>query len=302
MKALFAHFNTQALEEWKPLLESPLLRIILALLIALLLLRLSRRLINEFRIYMALNGDDTEEIKRSDTLARVFKYTSSVIIFTVTSMFILSQIGISIGPILGAAGVVGIAIGFGAQSLVKDFFIGFFLLLENQIRQGDIIQIGTKDGEVEEITLRYIRLRDYEGNVHFIPNSVVSIVTNKTRDFAFAVMEIDIPYDADIENAIEIMTEVSHSLRIDPVYGPKILADIEIAGIEKISNGAIQLKGRIKVNAIEQWDTKREFMKRVKIALQENGIEMPFPHMTIYNVRKLQASLSVKARYIPKDD
>ena len=301
MKALLSHFNTQV-EEWKPLLESSFLRIVLALLIALLLLKISRRLIYEFRIYMALNGDDKEEIKRSDTLARVFKYISSVTIFTVTGMFILSQIGISIGPILGAAGVVGIAIGFGAQSLVKDFFIGFFLLLENQIRQGDIVQIGTKDGEVEEITLRYIRLRDYEGNVHFIPNSVVSVVTNKTRDFAFAVMEVDIPYDADIERAIEVMTEVSHSLRIDPVYGPKILEDIEVAGIEKISNGAIQLKSRIKVNSIEQWDTKREFMKRVKVALQDSGIEMPFPHMTIYSIKKPHNFAAVKTRYVPKDD
>lgn len=302
MKTLFGHIDTRVIEEWRPLLESPLLRILLAILVAWLLLRISRRLINEYRIYMALNADGAEEIKRSDTLSRVFKYVSSVLIFVVTIIFILSQMGISIGPILGAAGVVGIAIGFGAQSLVKDFFTGFFLLLENQIRQGDIIEIGTKGGEVEEITLRYIRLRDYEGSVHFIPNGLVTVVTNKTRDFAFAAIDVDISYDADIDRVIEIMDEVSQSLRADSVFGPKILEDIEMPGVDKINNGVIQLKSRIKVKPIEQWDTRREYMKRMKVALQENGIDMPFPHMTIYSIKKFQNITPPKIKYVPKDD
>ena len=150
----------------------PTLHIVIILLLSWLAFKLSAKAIVLMRGFMLDRVDDKlEELKRIETMSRVFRYLTSVIITIVTGMLLLSELGISIAPILAGAGVVGIAIGFGAQSLVKDFFSGFFLLLENQIRQGDFIEVAGKSGEVQEITLRYVRLIDYQGNVHFIPNA-----------------------------------------------------------------------------------------------------------------------------------
>ena len=135
-----------------------------------------------------------EERKRVNTLDRIFGYILSVVIVVVTVMLVLSEMGISIAPLLATAGVVGIAISFGAQSLVKDYFTGFVMLMENQIRQSDVIDIANKTGTVEEVTLRYVRLRDGDGAVHFVPNSAISTVTNHSRDFAYSVVEIGVAY------------------------------------------------------------------------------------------------------------
>ena len=178
-----------------------LLRVIVILILAWLLIVLSRKLIRLFRNYMNTRADTAEETRRIETLARVFRHTSIVAISLVAGMLALSELGISIAPILGAAGVVGIAVGFGAQSLIKDFFNGFFMLLENQIRQGDVVEISDKCGLVEDITLRYVCLRDYEGNVHYVPNGLIATVTNKSRGYAYAVIDVSIAYSESIDEA-----------------------------------------------------------------------------------------------------
>src|SRR5574340_1536677 len=162
-----------------------LLRVIVILVLAWILMSLSRRLIRVLRNYMNAHAGSAEEIRRIETLARVFRHASTAVISLVAGMLALSEMGISIAPILGAAGVVGLAVGFGAQSLIKDYFNGFFMLLENQIRQGDVVEAGGKGGLVEEVTLRYIKMRDYDGHVHFIPNGIITTVTNMSRGFAY---------------------------------------------------------------------------------------------------------------------
>lgn len=151
-----------------------------------LALRVVRKLLGRLRKHMQEDVGDLERVKRLNTLERVFRYVATVIIILAGGMPVLSELGISIAPILATAGVLGIAIGFGAQSLVKDYFTGFFRLLENQVREGDVVEVSGKGGPVEEMTLRYIRLRDYEGSVHYIPNGTVDTVTNRSRGFAFA--------------------------------------------------------------------------------------------------------------------
>ena len=168
------------------------LRITLIIVIAWVALAFSHKLIRTFRTYISNSMNDGEELKRVATLARVFRYAASVIVSLVTAILVLAELGVSVAPILGAAGVVGVAVGFGAQSLVKDYFSGFFLLLENQIRQGDVVNAGGKAGVVEVITLRYVRMRDYDGNVHFVPNGSITTVTNMTRGFAFAVVDVGV--------------------------------------------------------------------------------------------------------------
>ena len=205
-----------------------------------------------------------------------------VVVSLVAGMLILDVLGISVAPILATAGVAGIAIGFGAQSLIKDYFNGFFLLVDDQLRQGDIVQIAGIGGAVEEVTLRYVRLRDYEGNVHFVPNGQIGTVTNRSRDFAFAVIDIGIAYRESVEEAIEAMRAVGREMRADQAFGPSILEDLEIAGVNEWAGSAIVIRCRFKVKAMQQWGVRRGFLQRLKAAFDAHGIEIPYPHLTVY--------------------
>lgn len=259
------------------------LRIALIIVAGWIILALIQKLIRTFRTHLIKNYlDDPEEVKRAETLGRVFRYIASVIIWLVTGIVVLGELGIAIAPLLGAAGVVGLAIGFGAQSLVKDYFTGIFLLLENQLRQGDVVEVGGKSGTVEEITLRFVKMRDYNGNVHYVPNGGITTVTNMTRGYAHAVIDVGIAYREDIDQALKIMYEVGIKLRADPVFSSKILEDIEIAGVDKWGDSAVILRCRFKVAPIQQWSIRREYLRRLKYAFDAAGIEIPFPHLTLY--------------------
>jgi len=260
-----------------------LLRIVLIALAAWAGLRVIQRLIRIARDRVDRGMDDPEQLKRAQTLGRVFRYIASVVIVVVATTLILSELGIAVAPILGAAGVIGLAVGFGAQSLVKDYFAGFFILLENQIRQGDVVDIGGKAGLVEELTLRYVRLRDYDGNVHIVSNGLITTVTNMSRGFAQSVVDVGVAYRENTDEAIGVMSEVGAGMRADPVFGAKILDDLEIAGVDKWADSAVILRCRFKVRPLEQWNVRREFLRRLKMAFDARGIEIPFPHLTIYS-------------------
>ena len=261
---------------------STALRIALIVIIAWVGSLFAHRLIRSLRIYLSRNTDNTEEVKRITTLGRVFRYSASVVITLIAGTLVLGELGISVAPILGAAGVVGLAIGFGAQSLVKDYFTGFFLLLENQMRQGDVVQVAGIGGVVEDMTLRYVQLRDYDGNVHFIPNGTVTAVTNKTRGHAFAVIDVGVAYRENVDEALAVMRDVGEVLRADPVWQTRILEPVEIVGVENWADSAVILRCRFKVAPIEQWSVRREYLRRLKHAFDAAGIEIPFPHLTIY--------------------
>ena len=258
------------------------LRVIVILILAWLLMVMSRKLVRVFRNYMNARAGSAEEKRRIETLARVFRHTTTVVISLVAGMLALSELGISIAPILGAAGVVGIAVGFGAQSLIKDYFNGFFMLLENQIRQGDVVEVGSKAGLVEDVTLRYVCLRDYEGNVHYVPNGLITTVTNKSRGYAYAVIDVSIAYRENVDEACEVMRKVGRDMRADEGLGEKILEDIEIAGVQDWGDSDVVLRCRFKTVALEQWNVRRAFLGRLKQAFDARGIEIPYPHLTIY--------------------
>lgn len=263
-------------------IPNELLHAILILTLAWLIHGLSRRLIRVFQAYMSSRSGSAEEGRRIETLARVFRYIATVLITLVAGMLVLSEMGISIAPILGAAGVAGIAIGFGAQNLVKDYFNGFFILLENQIRQGDVVEICEKGGLVEDITLRYVCLRDYEGNVHYIPNGLITTVTNRSRGYAYAVIDVGIAYRENIDEVCAVMREVGAQLRASENFATKILEDLEIAGVQEWADSSIILRCRFKTAALEQWGVRREFLRLLKNAFDARGIEIPYPHLTIY--------------------
>ncbi|MBZ0130983.1 MAG: mechanosensitive ion channel family protein [Rhodocyclaceae bacterium] len=267
--------------EWAALAGTGM-RILVIALLSLAILWLAHKMIRTFRLYVSRSVRSSEEVKRIETLGRVFRYIASVVVALVAGTLILGELGISVAPILGAAGVIGLAVGFGAQSLIKDYFNGFFLLLEDQIRQGDVVEVGGQGGLVEEVTLRYVRLRDYDGNVHFIPNGSIVTVINKSRGFAYAVVDVGVAYRENADEALEVMRAAGAALKADPVFGPKILQDVEIVGVENWADSAVILRCRFKVAPLEQWNVRREYLKRLKAAFDAAGIEIPFPHLTVY--------------------
>ena len=259
-----------------------LTRIVGIILAAWLLIIVLQRAVRTLRERIASRIDDREAAKRAQTLGRVFRYLVAVVVSLVAGMLVLAELGVSVAPILGAAGVVGLAVGFGAQSLVKDYFTGFFLLLENQIRQGDVIKIGDHAGAVEEVTLRYVQLRDYDGNVHYVPNGTISTVINMTRGFSNAVMDIGVAYRENVDDVMEVMREVAAQMRDQPDFMGKIMADLEIAGVESWGDSAVVIRCRFRTLPLEQWGVKREYLRRLMAAFDAKGIEIPFPHLTVY--------------------
>jgi small conductance mechanosensitive channel len=278
---LLSRFSFLDVTQWSHATQTTA-RVAVILLVAWAAITVLQRAIREFRQRIAARLDDREAIKRAETLGRVFRYIVAVVVTLVAGMMILSEMGISLAPILGAAGVAGVAIGFGAQSLVKDFFSGFFLLIEDQIRTGDVVRVAGHAGLVEEITLRHTRLRDYDGNVHYVPNGMIDSVVNMSRGYAQAVMDIGVAYREDTDQVFEVMRATARQLRADDAFGPRILDDLEIAGVDRWAESAVVIRCRFKVVALEQWNVRREYLRRLKKAFDAAGIEIPFPHLTIY--------------------
>ncbi len=258
------------------------LRIVLIVFVAWAAISLLQRAVRVVRLRVEGRLDGTDGARRAETLARVVRYLIALVISAVAVMLVLAEVGVSLAPILGAAGVVGLAVGFGAQSLVKDYFTGFFILFEDQIRTGDVVKVAGISGLVEDITLRHVRLRDYDGNVHFVPNGLITSVTNMSRSFAQAVMDVGVAYRENVDEVMALMAEVGRQLRADPDHAARILGDLEIAGVERLDNSAVVLRCRFKVAPLQQWTIKREYLRRVKAAFDAQGIEIPFPHVTVY--------------------
>jgi small conductance mechanosensitive channel len=278
------------------------LRISVIVTVAWVVIVLLQRAIKVFRIRVASRLDDREAIQRVQTLGRVFKYLAAVVVSLIAGTFVLSELGISVAPILGAAGVVGLAIGFGAQSLVKDYVTGFFLLLENQIRQGDMVTIGGHTGLVEVVTLRYVQLRDYNGHVHFVPNGQITTVTNMTRGFTNAVVDARVAYREDVDEVMDVMREVARELRADSVFGALILDDLDMAGVDRWDDSAVVIRCRLKCSTVESWRVRREFLRRLKQAFDAHGIEIPYPHLTMYTGKDRNAGAPQRpARLQPAD-
>jgi small conductance mechanosensitive channel len=223
-----------------------------------------------------------EQAKRAATLTHVVRDVTVVAATCVAAMMVLAELGVDLKPILAAAGIGGLAIGFGAQSVVKDVISGFFLLLENQVRVGDVVSIGGTGGLVEAITLRTLVLRDLAGNVHIIPHGAVDRLTNMTKDYSRYVFDVGVAYREDPDEVMGILREVGAELQGDPEFGPDILESLEILGVDSFADSAVIIKCRIMTRPIQQWRVGREMNRRIKKAFDKHGIEIPFPHRTLY--------------------
>jgi small-conductance mechanosensitive channel len=226
---------------------------------------------------------DTIEIeKRLDTLLGIVRSIIKIIAWAMIIMLFLRKMGIDIAPIIAGAGIVGLAVGFGAQELVRDFISGFFMLLENQIREGDVAIVNGTGGLVEHVGLRTIVLRDLSGVVHVFQNGKVNSLSNMTKKWSGMVFDIGVAYKEDTDKVYEVMIQVAEELRADPDFEDKILEPIEVFGVDQFADSAVVMKARFKTKPIEQWAVGREYRRRLKKAFDERGIEIPFPHRTVY--------------------
>lgn len=257
------------------------LRIFLILIITLVVIKTLSLLVD--RAFSRLSKrQDGEMKKRADTLKAVVRNMLNMALIAVAIIMVLDNLGVKIGPILTAAGVLGVAIGFGAQQLVRDVINGFFILLDDQIRVGDVVDIAGKAGLVENVNLRMTTLRDFAGNVHFVRNGEINVVTNMTKEWARYVFDVGVAYRENVDEVIEVLKQIDEEMRHDPVFGQDILEPIEILGLDKFADSAIIIKARTKTKPIRQWAVGREFNRRMKKKFDQLGIEIPFPHMTLY--------------------
>lgn len=252
---------------------------LLSRLVRVLLKRMGTRLIAQ-----AESGTESplETRKRVETLLTLLTQLVRIVLFVTLALVLLMQLGVQVGPLLASAGIIGLAVGFGAQSLVKDVITGFFIVMENQMRVGDVVTINGTGGLVEAMTLRTVVLRDMAGVVHIFPNGSITTVSNATRDWSAYVFDIGIGYKEDPDIAIGVLNEIANGLRADAHFGPLIIAPAEIFGVDKLGESAVIIKGRLKTRPISQWEVGREFLRRVKKTFDARGIEMPYPQRTFY--------------------
>ena len=271
---------------WLGVLETAL-RVTLTLLLGWVVLFVVQKMLDrtEGRLkykYAAEGEPPSEAGKRVETLLRLVRQGARLAVGTTLLLIVLKELGVEIGPILAGAGIVGLAVGFGAQNLVRDILSGFFFILENQIRVGDVAVINGTGGSVEEINFRTIVLRDLEGVTHIFPHGTVTTLSNKTRDWSGYVFDVGVAYKEDTDRVCDVLRGVFRELRQDPEIGPAIVEDPEIFGVDRFADSAVVIKGRIKTKPIRQWMVGREFLRRTKLAFDREGIEIPFPHRTVY--------------------
>ncbi|MGD8571170.1 MAG: mechanosensitive ion channel family protein [Gammaproteobacteria bacterium] len=263
------------------------LRVLLILVIAWIALKIIRRLLRkmEQRLLRDQQGEDetpTEQAKRVETLIRLVRQGVVIVVWVIVLLVILRELGVDIAPILASAGILGLAVGFGAQNLVRDVISGFFMILENQVRVGDVAIINGTGGLVENVNFRTIVLRDLSGVVHVFPNGTINTMSNMTTQWSAYVFEIGVAYKEDVDRVIKIMRETGNKMREDKKFGPLMLDDIEVFGVDQFADSAVVIKGRLRTKPIKQWDVGREYRRRLKYAFDEAGIEIPFPHRSIY--------------------
>jgi small conductance mechanosensitive channel len=260
------------------------LRIVVIAILAYVVVRVvaatSRRL--EEELARQETPDMVERLKRARTLSRLIQNALTGTIVVIAVLMMLRELRLDITPILTSAGILGLAVGFGAQTLVKDLIAGFFLTFENQVRVGDVATINGTGGLVEAINLRTIVLRDITGTVHVFPNGSIERLSNLSKDFSYYVIDVGIAYNEDPDDVAEVLRQIGRELQADPQFGPNILEPLEVLGVDAFEESQVTLKTRIKTLPLRQWEVGREMRRRIKKTFAAKGIEIPFRHVAIY--------------------
>jgi small conductance mechanosensitive channel len=280
------------------------LRVLVILLVAYVVVRLARRIIG--RVVRRLESGETDDriatfrrrtglalldssdqmpsarrIQRAQTIGVVLRSVVGVVVWTVALLTCLGELGINLAPLLAGAGIAGIAIGFGAQTLVRDFLSGLFMMLEDQFGVGDVIDVGEASGTVEGVSLRTTRVRDVEGVVWHVPNGEITRVGNKSQQWSRALLDIAVAYDTDLSTALRVIKETADELSRDPEWSPVILSEPEVWGVEDLAASSMVIRLVVQTRPLEQWRVARELRARIKGAFDATGIEIPFPQQTV---------------------
>ncbi|MFW6198442.1 MAG: mechanosensitive ion channel family protein, partial [Acidobacteriota bacterium] len=278
---------SEILDSLPPGLLEGALRVALVALGGAVLVWLTSRFIAGLEGWIRTEGElgPTEGEKRVRTLGNVVRYTVTLLAVIVVVVTILAEVGIELAPLLATAGVAGIVIGLGAQNLVRDWIAGVFVLLENQYAVGDVVQIGGTSGPigtVERITLRMTQMRDIHGNVHFVPNGEVRIATNMTKEWSKALLDVGVAYKEDVDRVMEVLRGVGDEMAEDETWGQRLLEPLAVLGVQQFADSAVLIRISFKTLPLQQWEVARELRRRIKIRFDEEGIEIPFPHRTLY--------------------
>ncbi len=272
------------------------LRIVLILVGMWIATKLSKK-IGERRIRISADDDpstESEKERRVTTLVQIITFAAKMLIIAIGGITIIKELGIDIGPILAGAGILGLAIGFGSQALVKDLVSGFFLIMENQIRVGDVVRIGSTAGLVEKITLRTVILRDLDGIMHTIPNGEIATLSNMTYGWSRANLDIGVAYKENVDEVMKVLENLGQRMHEEDKYKNVILEKPTILGVNSLDDSAVTIKMIIKTAPLKQWDVAREFRRRVKNEFDRLGIEIPFPHQTVYIRQDEDLTIGVK--------
>jgi small conductance mechanosensitive channel len=281
-------FSPSALASW--VLRSGL-RVVLIAVLAFVAIQGVSLFVSRFESELAQAGDpgERERAKRAKTLGDLIRNVADTLIVTVAVLMSLQEFQVNVVPILTGAGILGVAAGFGAQTLVRDFISGFFLILEDQARVGDFVTIGPTSGVVQAINLRTVVLRDVAGVVHVIPNGSVDRIANHTKDYSYSLVDLGVAYKEDTDQVIAVARSVAEELQRDATHGPSILAPLEVLGVDAFAESQVTIRMRIKTLPLKQWEVGREFRRRIKKAFDAQGIEIPFPQRVVH-VRERKAA------------
>ena len=278
----------ESIRPWLPW-AFQILRVVFILLVAAIAVRTVNGIVPRMRAGVVrrmsaggANASMAELEKRARTISGIVRKSAGVAIWVVALMMSLREIGFDLGPILAGAGIAGLAIGFGAQNLVRDVISGFFILLENQVRVNDIAVVNGTSGLVEEINLRTIVLRGLDGTVHIFPNGTITTLSNMTMGYSYYVFDVGVAYKEDTDRVVAVLRELDEEMRADDRFRALILEPLEILGVDQLADSAVILKARYKTEPIQQFNVGREMNRRIKKRFDALGIELPFPHMSVY--------------------
>lgn len=285
----------QTWEEWQPVILDhtatalfSLLHIVIVVVVGWIAIRAARKLLRKLEGVLIRHGESDDALarmsteKRVRTLTGVLKTVATIGIWAMVIVTALNEVGVNIGPILAGVGIAGLAVGFGAQNLVRDVISGFFLILENQVRVGDVAVVNGTGGLVETITFRTITLRDLTGTLHVFPHGSITTLANQTADWSAAVLDIGVAYHTDLDRAMTVIKDVHLQMSSDGAFSSKIIEPIEVFGVDSFGPNEIVIKARMKAVPREQWNVAREFRRRLKAAFDQHGIEIPFPQRTVH--------------------
>lgn len=282
---------TEWLNQFWPWLLTHGVRILLVLIFAFLLHRyislFIKRIVFVSMVSDADKNSDADK-KRKDTLIRIFSWVSRIIILAMAILIVLQEAGVPIGPILAGAGILGLALGFGGQYLIRDLIAGFFIILENQYRIGDIVNVDGTSGLVEDISLRLTTLRDLDGTVHHVPHGEIKRVSNLSKYFSRVNLNIGIAYHSKLEHVIDVVNKVGNEMATDPLWKDGILKAPQFLRVDNFGDSAIEIKIIGETPAHKKWEVTGELRKRLKLAFDKEGIEIPFPQRVIHHINSQQ--------------